>query len=315
MQMSVRFEAAVRASSTKVYERLRQIGKHPKGDYLDISTKGTISYLPTNRFDKVTDVYGDVGKRVAGKPIKILKAFLEATDLPEPWITPETFDFLLNNLENDHFCSHNERASRRQELSDRDWELFLYAFETYSCDLSDINFRLVKGKDIRKYYHENMITKKKSLPNLYSCMSHNHTQHLLDIYVELEKCSLLLQLDEDGKVMGRALVWSLDSGETFMDRVYGDESTTLIFRRYAVEQGWLYRTHNSYYNPMEVTKPDGENTRMRMSIQIPHYFEKFPYMDTFHVLGRNKNENDSSTYFLSNADVVNAARTLRSTNG
>ena len=62
--------------------------------------------------------------------------------------------------------------------------------------------------------------------------------------------SLLVYVDEDDKVLGRALVWKLDKStceaQYFMDRVYtNNDSDVNRFLNYARENGWMYRQNMS----------------------------------------------------------------------
>jgi hypothetical protein len=112
------------------------------------------------------------------------------------------------------------------------------------------NFRLVKGDDIKKYYHENSYATQGVGGLGGSCMRHTVCQAFFDIYVRNpEKCNLLVLLDNNGKLLGRALVWiglRKPTDKTFMDRIYViKQSDEELFKKYAIERGWLYKYQQS----------------------------------------------------------------------
>ena len=105
------------------------------------------------------------------------------------------------------------------------------------------NFKIVAGDDILKAYHCENYDEGETMG---SCMRYEYAQKYLEIYTQNPKqiSCLVLFNPENGKVRGRALIWSLDDGGTFIDRVY--------------------TTNNEYEKDFN----GGE-------------FEYYPYMDTF----------------------------------
>ena len=89
---------------------------------------------------------------------------------------------------------------------------------------SDDRMRLIKGEDIRFWYsHVNYNRGGGTLNN--SCMRYDHTQKFLDIYVNNpEVCQLLIYVDTNNDLIGRALLWTLDEevngNKYFLDRMY-----------------------------------------------------------------------------------------------
>jgi len=145
-------------------------------------------------------------------------------------------------------------------------------------------FILVDGEEIEKYYwHENY---KEMLGDLgKSCMA---KKKFFDIYVQNpEVCKLLVLLEGD-LVIGRSLIWTLDSNdkneniECFMDRQYTiEQSDVLKFTDYAKEKGWAYKTHNNHSSYSGVTY-NGERLNCEMSVKVkPKDYDEYPYMDTF----------------------------------
>ena len=84
-------------------------------------------------------------------------------------------------------------------------------------------FKVVNGEDIRKYYlNKNYLkTNRSSGSSLWkSCMSFDFCEEYFDIYVNNPNKVSLLVLLQDDKVLCRALLWNLDGGDKFMDRIY-----------------------------------------------------------------------------------------------
>lgn len=142
-------------------------------------------------------------------------------------------------------------------------------------DKNDNRILEVEGEDIRKYYLEYNYSKNVGqLGN--SCMRYESCQSYFDIYVyNPEVCKLLIMLDEDGKLKGRAILWTLDDGSKYVDRIYTSyDSDKLLFTIYANENGY-----SSY--PIST----------RINVELKEYeFDEYPYMDTLTSLNLNSGE-------------------------
>ena len=69
---------------------------------------------------------------------------------------------------------------------------------------------------------------------------------LFDIYCKNpEKCKLLILLNEEEKLMGRALIWvgmRKPTGRVYMDRIYVvNDADIKLYIDYAIENNWLYK--------------------------------------------------------------------------
>jgi hypothetical protein len=149
-------------------------------------------------------------------------------------------------------------------------------------------FEEVTGEDINYwYYADNYEVMSGSLGS--SCMARK--KGLFDIYVKNPDVCKLLILVKDDKLIGRALVWKLDTIKVnnkeletnwFMDRQYTiNDSLVEKFRNYAEEKGWITKTRNSHSSFEEVTiGEDYFNAKMTVKVKVENY-QKFPYMDTF----------------------------------
>lgn len=139
-------------------------------------------------------------------------------------------------------------------------------------------FELVSGDDIKKWYLEsNYLSIKGSLGN--SCMRYSSCQDFFKIYTEnKEVVSLLIMKDKTNKnkITGRALIWSLNNGEKYMDRIYTikdhDENR---FIKYSLENGLIYKTSGVIKKGVSRYTDD-----LYVNVKKMDY-DKFPYMDTF----------------------------------
>ena len=128
------------------------------------------------------------------------------------------------------------------------------------------NFKVVEGEDIRKWYHENMYESSNGGQLANSCMRYSKCQEFLDIYVENSQvCKLLIFTPTEGKLSGRALLWTLENGKKYMDRVYTNkDSYENLFLKWANENGYSKGIESS--SVVKVNTKD---------------YELYPYMDTF----------------------------------
>jgi hypothetical protein len=117
------------------------------------------------------------------------------------------------------------------------------------------------------------------------------------------------------KIVGRAIVWTLESGETFMDRVYGTEDAVVDkFINFAKYKGWYYKQHQNRDIDTYLLGPNGQNTKLNLRVRAKNCrFDRYPYMDTLCYIDRDGKiiTNKPSSGFIScrstggGADVVN----------
>jgi hypothetical protein len=150
---------------------------------------------------------------------------------------------------------------------DKEIEKFVNTYKyTHDSTYSDINFQLVKGADIRKWYLSDYYEKSTGqLGN--SCMRYRNCQNYLDIYVNNpEVCNLLILKSMDGNtIKGRSLIWKLRDGRFYQDRIYTNyDSDSILFQRWAESNGMV------------------SNISSDIFVDLGNYtYENYPYMDTF----------------------------------
>lgn len=124
-----------------------------------------------------------------------------------------------------------------------------------------------------------------------SCM--NDKFNYLDLYVNNTNKIKLMVVMIDNKVVGRSLIWKLDNGKTYMDRIYSayDWIGTFMYN-----EGKL-NGYTTILTDQDTITPD--NTQ----------FEKYPYMDTFKFM------DDTGMMYSMRTNYKQSCKYLQSTGG
>lgn len=151
-------------------------------------------------------------------------------------------------------------------------------------------FKLVKGEDISRYYNEKSYyhTSNGGGTLWCSCMRHEECADYFGIYETNPNCELLIMFDKSlstNKIVGRALVWTKD-GKKYLDRRYyclDVYNKSMI--NYAIDQGWCYKTYNTYDDAIATKFSFSEegvikDVRVVFNYKYDCSFDKFPYSDT-----------------------------------
>jgi hypothetical protein len=128
-------------------------------------------------------------------------------------------------------------------------------------------FVILKGDDIKwGYLVDNYVPcEGTTLGN--SCMRHSYCQKYFDIYTENEDVCSLLVLKESDKVKGRALLWVLENGDLYMDRIYtASDSDKHLFEEWADQHNYRKYSNDHKSKSVEVEESN---------------YDYYPYMDTF----------------------------------
>lgn len=139
------------------------------------------------------------------------------------------------------------------------------------------DFKLVSGKDIVKYYNRKTYDRDSGqLGN--SCMKYDNCSDYIQFYANHspQQVNLLIKMALDKKdIVGRALIWKLDDGSLYMDRIYvNDEKDIDIFLKYAKEELKIKKTHED-----ESLRNLNETITIKDFVNDPP--KTMPYMDTF----------------------------------
>ena len=197
--------------------------RHDKEDLVDdpinfisvAQDKTKVSYLTTDRIAKIEDpsLYWSSSRRFAVKPGGFISKLFK--DIP---------------------------AKEVEKFSN------LYRAQSNKAKFT---FKIVDGDYIKTYYHINSYAQERGTLGA-SCMKYDNCQDYLGIYTEnTDKVKLLVMLNEDGGLMGRALLWDFDTNK-IMDRIYtiADEEFVFQFKKWATDNGYLYKSEQNWYNTL-----------------------------------------------------------------
>lgn len=165
----------------------------------------------------------------------------------------------------------------------REIEIFVNLYKMQIDKMNDkfSLFEEVKGDDIAFWYsNKNYYRIEGSIGN--SCMS-NVPDNYFQPYITSNNVSLIIYRsdDDNDKIVGRALLWKLNDGKLFMDRIYTMyDSDIELFRQYAKENGWYSKKYNGSDDSGNLIAPDGSEIVTTMICQIERNLRNFPYLDT-----------------------------------
>jgi hypothetical protein len=244
--------------------------ENTKQNFFDITDKEDfISFLPSNKvpndWDQDDDPalpYNTKGRNEI-KVGKLVRALLKIADISD-------------KIDSD--------------IKDKDYEDFVNAFKSLKVDTSR-EFRLVNGEDIHKYYQmKNYYSSHGALGG--SCMA-DEGKSTFRVYTENpKKAQLLILIDGDGKIHGRALVWKLKESpcdaKYFMDRVYTNADSDVIkFKNFAEEKGFLYKQkNNSYIEDNIKFMYKGKSLIGEVKVKLDGDFKEYPFIDTMCFLSK-----------------------------
>jgi len=143
--------------------------------------------------------------------------------------------------------------------------------------------KLFLSDEICKYYHENNYAEGRGQLN-NSCMKYDNCQEYIKLYENFgnDIVQILVLLNENNEVMGRALFWHdvnyKDTTIKYMDRVYSiNDNISHIFYEYAKNNNIKYFDDDTYNNKMSI------DVNISEDIPLP-YFDTFKYFDDFSKL-------------------------------
>ncbi len=235
--------------------------KDLKQNYFDVTDKeDTISFIQNNKGAK-----GDLDYDSKNSPYKlkgrseikigrILKYLIGLTD---------------NNL----------------KVNDKDVESFVNAYKSLKED-PNLEFKIVKGQDVARFYREeNYSSQSGQLGS--SCMKGVFIGYF-DIYVNNpSSVSLLVYIDNDKKIQGRALIWKLSKSpcdaKFFMDRIYTNKDSDILkFKKYADENNIMYKIKQQS-NPENAVQFMYKNKEVIGNILVDlksRDYYQYPFLDT-----------------------------------
>ena len=232
--------------------------RHEKEDLVDdpinfisiAHDKNKISYLTTDRIGKIQDPseYWSSSRRFAVKPGGFISKIFK--DIPSKEV--EKF----SNL----YRAHSNKA-------------------VFTWDVVD-------GSKMLNYYHLDSYAQERGTLGA-SCMKYDNCQDYLGIYTNnRDKVKMLVMLNDEGGLMGRALLWNLDTHK-IMDRIYtiADEEFVFQFKKWATDNGYLYKSEQNWYNTLNFENFSTPKQELKLSVKLDESsFISYPYVDTFKFL-------------------------------
>lgn len=224
-------------------------------NYLTFRNNGTISYMPDGR-EQLFSENGDWKRegRQEAKPVRVLRKIIK------------------------------KRVIELCKISDAQFENFTNGYKArYSSD--GVRIEVWKNRDIPDVYEMERVDKG-TLGG--SCM--NDGSKYLDMYKHCEDLRIVVMLNNENKLIGRALLWKIKAANNsmgidfyFLDRFYtAYDHLYETFKDYAKKNDFAYKQdYTSYSDKQTLIFPNGEVRAVKMKIELDTEWESYPYIDTF----------------------------------
>lgn len=176
-------------------------------------------------------------------------------------LEPELGDIKYSEMRLGKFVRNFLNAIKYKYV-DKDIENFVESFNATYKELN-ADLEIVKGDDIKYWYLEDRYASAAgSLGG--SCMRFKSCQNFFGIYVDNpEVCQMAILKDEDGKLIGRALLWTDVDGKKYIDNPY-------TIRDYLAKVFYSWGERNGY------NRMSGLDVKVDIK---PLDYKKFPYVD------------------------------------
>lgn len=216
-----------------------------------------------------------------------------------------------------------------EQMTDSDFEVFGNKVRAYLGLVGDedgegrnIKLEVISGCDIKDAYHHSAYSYALGDgTNLHgSCMRNTDAQDYFGIYEKNDNIvKLLVARDAEGKVLGRALIWNFDDGDKGMDTVYGANIIEQVFKEWAIDNGYYYKSSQSCHHQIfdmfggsRIPTEEYKDKEFRKVTIKEWDFDYYPYVDSLYHMGR-----DGATVYICNGykSGLDLFRTLRCTDG
>lgn len=161
---------------------------------------------------------------------------------------------------------------------------------------------IVEAYDTTNYHGEEGYN-----PLWNSCM--NNRTDLVDFYLYVKDLEMLVLVDSESKIIGRALLWTDDEGRRLLDRVYYiNDKDYYKFINLAKENDWYYKKRNISGGSTWILNDVEQNIQSKVKYPVESISDLFPYMDSFYYL-------DDKNGFLMNYEPSGSYYILNDTDG
>lgn len=226
-----------------------------------------ISYLPEGRPHLVNDDgrWAREGRQ-EGKPGRVIRKILTDSLIEAHDITDRVIEHFSN------LCVSYVMANGDDEST-----------------ANAVNLYVVNGEFIKLYYDGNYHSNLASGNLSGSCMAFKDLE-FFDIYsTNHDVCNMIVALDGERKLAGRALLWKTDNHGYCMDTIYAAESIRPLFIEFAIKNGFRYKAqqscHHSSFDMLDGKRIN--DTCVSVTLKYSS-FDYYPYVDTLYYLQSNK---------------------------
>ena len=158
--------------------------------------------------------------------------------------------------------------------------------------------QVVEGDDIKKWYYGSRYASNQGTLN-DSCMRHNSCQDYFEIYtINPKKVKMIIALNDEQQLIGRALLWHTDDDFFFCDRIYGLDITVEAIKTYAKNNFGAYVKESQSYSCNNLVSTTGEIVEKDITVTLSNPQNHFPYMDTLKYC----DDIESDTIILNNIE-------------
>lgn len=214
-------------------------------------------------------------------------------------LLPSDFDisvYKIQNMKIGRIVSKlfSQETLKNNKITSSDVELFVNSYKSY-FDKNRVEFRIVEGEEIRKWYDQDNYSVLGKGTLWGSCMRHKERLKFLDLYTNNSNIKMLILVQvEDGveKLRGRALLWDEVILNDFYQRIPGDikimdriytvlDSDLISFKNWAYQNGYIHKLEQNAKSSLYFYD---KNEILRLSFKISlkkTSFRYYPFLDTF----------------------------------
>jgi len=293
MQLN-RFEEFI--SESIIYNLLTESQLSASGEFMDrlglIKKDSDLAKRLLKGFKKLVFINSELPQNfIDVTPVEDMVSFIsdkKADDVEDPYNTKGRGTIKIGRLISALLSNDDVKYTLFGDYTPtaKDIEQFVNLYKASKVDKIN-EFRLVDGEEIAYWYDEKRYySNQGQLGN--SCMK-DVDKDYFDIYVKNPRvCKLLIYVNGDNELLGRALVWKLEKSPVkeakwFMDRVYVNRDSDINrFKEHARKEGWLYKYKNNYDHNEGVLFYLGSTPILgKVVIKLRNYdFKEYPFIDT-----------------------------------